>query len=367
MSSGTREGFLHSALFFRSDDEFLSATVPFVQEGLAAGEPALIVCDDRRNALLAGLLPHDDRVTVLPRGAVYTRPAHVGASYERLVNGLLSGGAPGTRLVSEPSFGTEAWAWRAWTAFEAAANVAFAPLPFTAACGYDLRVLPGPMRLDVERSHPYLLTAAGSVANDAYMDPAALIGGTPPPDPLEATPPALDLVGIPDRAAAARARDRVRSTVDAACPYPPVGSDFLVAVAEVVANALEHGRPPLRIRVWTTPSRLLCTVTDHGPGSALHLAGLSRGHIDRDGPGAGLWLARQTCDHLDAYPTAEGFTVRLTSAVPGADPGREGGRAEATARRVQAARRRAAEILRRADRRPEATDNLDAHRRRPLG
>ena len=189
----------------------------------------------------------------------------------------------------------------------------------------------------------------GEVLMDAYVHPADLVGNTPaPPDPLEATPASLDLGNITDRAAVARARDQVRFLLDATCPHHPVGGEFLGAVAEVMTNAFGHGRPPLHLRVWTTSSRLLCTVTDRGPGADLLFSGYVRGDIDDERTRAGLWLARQTCDHLDAYRTPEGFTVRLGSTIPPAPPGAEEAWswAEATARDVPAARLPAAELLR---------------------
>lgn len=321
MSSGTREDHLHAALLFRSDEEFLARAVPYLQEGLDAGKAALVVCDEEHNALLAGALADDAHVLVLPRGDVYTRGAHVCVTYERLVHRLLADGARGTRLVSEPCYAGDPESWRAWAAVEAVSNVVLSSLPLSSVCGYDLRALSAPMLDDVRRAHPHLLTAEGAVRSDAYVAPADLFGSAPPPDPLEGTPPSLDLGGIADRAAVARARDRVRAVVEAAHPHDAVGGEFLCAVAEAMANAVRHGRPPLHVRLWAASSRLLCTVTDRGPGADLLFAGYTRGDVDDEQTRAGLWLARQTCDRLDAYRTPDGFTVRLSSTVPAAAAG----------------------------------------------
>jgi len=351
VSPRTREDYVHAALLFRSDEDLLARAVPFLQEGLAAGEAALIVCDEQHNALLSGALPDDAHVLVLPRSAVYTRAAHVCVAYERLVHQLLADGARGTRLVSEPSYGDEPEVWRAWAAVESVSNVTLAPLPLSSVCGYDARALPASMLLDVRRVHPHLLTEEGVVRSDAYVRPADLFGNVPPPaDPLEATPPSLDLDGITDRAAVARARDQMRSLVDAACAHAPVGKDFLGAVAEVMANAFRHGRPPLHVRLWATSSRLLCTVTDRGPGADVLFTGYGLGDVEDHRTHAGLWLARQTCDHLDAYDTPDGFTVRLCSAIPPPAPEVEETRvrAGAAAHGARAARQRARELLHRA-------------------
>ena len=348
MSPGTREGYRHAALLFRSDAQFVARALPFLEAGLSAGEAGLVVCDEAHNALLARALPDDANVLVLPRDAVYTRAAHVGVTYERLVHRLLAEGARGARLVSEPAYGSEPGAWETWADFESVSNVTLSGLRLSSVCGYDVRGLSASMVRDVQRAHPHLLTGDGPVPSGAYVPPADLLGTSPPrPDPLEATPPALDLEGIADRAAVVRARGRVRAVVDAACPDTRVGEEFVGAVAEVVTNALHYGGPPVHVRVWTTPSRLLCTVTDQGPGADLLFAGYSRGDIDEDPTGAGLWLARQTCDRLDAYPTPGGFTVRLSSAVPAVARGGAGPRARggAPGDAARAASRQAAELL----------------------
>jgi len=348
VSAGTPEDYLHAALLFRSDEEFLGRAVPFLQEGLSAGEAALVVCAEEHNSLLAHALRADAHVLVLPRDAVYTRAAHVCVTYERLVHRLLADGARGTRLVSEPSCSSEPEAWGTWAAFESVSNVVLAPLPLSSVCGYDVRALSASMQHDVERAHPYLLTEDGPLSSGAYVQPAELLGGLPPPpDPLEATPPSLDLEGIGDRAGLAGARGQVRVLVDAVCPDARVGQEFVGAVAEVMTNAFRYGGPPLHVRVWTTPWRLLCTVTDCGAGADLLFAGYSRRDLDDDRTGAGLWLARQACDRLDAYPTPGGFTVRLGSAVPAAARGAEGAgsRNGSPDDGARAARLRAAELL----------------------
>ncbi|MER6691577.1 MEDS domain-containing protein, partial [Streptomyces minutiscleroticus] len=43
MTDGTAAGpFLHPALFYAGEREYLAGTVPFVREGLAAGEPVAV-------------------------------------------------------------------------------------------------------------------------------------------------------------------------------------------------------------------------------------------------------------------------------------------------------------------------------------
>ena len=81
-----------------------------------------------------------------------------------------------------------------------------------------------------------------------------------------------------------------------------------------MSNALRHGRPPVDVRLWTTPTRLVCAVTDRGNGFDDPLAGYVP--YDDDHTRAGLWLARRSCDSLDYVATPDGFTARLTTDLP---------------------------------------------------
>jgi anti-sigma regulatory factor (Ser/Thr protein kinase) len=131
------------------------------------------------------------------------------------------------------------------------------------------------------------------------------------PDPLEATEPALTLVDLDDMRVLRRALNAVLAdsplSADAA-------QDFVLAIDEVTANAAEHGVPPVDVRLWCSPERLLCAVTDHGTAFDDPLVGYGPAHGDMAVGGMGLWLARRSVDSLTASPTddsGDGTTVRL--------------------------------------------------------
>jgi anti-sigma regulatory factor (Ser/Thr protein kinase) len=90
--------------------------------------------------------------------------------------------------------------------------------------------------------------------------------------------------------------------------------DLVLAVGEVVTNAVRHGEPPVRVRLWTTPGRVVCSVTDQGRGVQDPVAGYRpvRGEGLLQG-GMGLWLARQLTHRLHLSQRPDGFTVRLTA------------------------------------------------------
>lgn len=92
---------------------------------------------------------------------------------------------------------------------------------------------------------------------------------------------------------------------------------FVVAVNEVVTNAVRHGGGTGRLRLWLAGRRLHCRVTDGGGGIPLE-----RRRVDlRPEPGTdggwGLWLARQGCEALTIDAGAHGSTVTLSRAIAG--------------------------------------------------
>src|SRR5690349_24253379 len=64
-------GHFHEAGFYGSDVEFRDLIVPFAEEGIAAGEPVIIGCDNRKNALVRSRLTDPSAVTFLADTSLY--------------------------------------------------------------------------------------------------------------------------------------------------------------------------------------------------------------------------------------------------------------------------------------------------------
>ena len=92
--------------------------------------------------------------------------------------------------------------------------------------------------------------------------------------------------------------------------------DFVLAVNEIVTNAVRHAGGVGRLRLWVQDGTVRCTVSDRG-------AGLPREWLD--GPpaqpsrfsvgGRGLWLARHLCDALTVRSGSAGTSITLVSAI----------------------------------------------------
>src|SRR5690349_7058792 len=49
-------GFFHETAFYGSDDDFLAHAVPFLEDGLRAGEPSVVACTESNASLLRAAL-----------------------------------------------------------------------------------------------------------------------------------------------------------------------------------------------------------------------------------------------------------------------------------------------------------------------
>ena len=72
------EPFQHQALLYADDDDYLAATIPFIEEGLADGGAVLVVVPERRVDLLSTHLigPHE-RLRIRPMEAIGRNPAWI--------------------------------------------------------------------------------------------------------------------------------------------------------------------------------------------------------------------------------------------------------------------------------------------------
>lgn len=307
-------GYFHETAFYGSEDEFLSIVVPFLDAAVEVGEPAVVVLGEANEQLVRAAVKDVSSLSFADSAVHYARPASAVTAYRKLLAEYVARGARQIRAVGEvphPGLGMP-WEW--WARYEAAINQIYDDFPLWGLCPYDTRTAPADVLADAARTHPYTATADGQhLVNDRFEDPAGFLTRRPlaGSDPLEAAPPVTDLVD-PTPAAARRAvRDAARtSDLDGIAI-----DDLTYAVSEAVTNGWCHGRPPIRLRLWSGPDRVVATVTDRGQGLTNPFAGLLPTK-DTSSAGLGLWLAYQMCSHVTLGRTDDGFTIRLVAGTP---------------------------------------------------
>lgn len=315
-AAGT-DGYFHEAAFYGSDDEFLAIVLPFVTDGVDAGEPTLVTLAESNSALLESALTDTAGITFIPAGTHYARPATAIRSYQELMADYTQRGAAQIRIVGDvphPGFGAP-WGW--WARYEAAVNDAYAAFPVWGLCPYDVRTASAAVLADVARTHPRLVTSDGRhLQNPEFATSAVvlddLMNGPPSAEP------GLPTIELFDPTAAA-ARSAVQSAAAGGPTTVTAGEvqDLVFAVSEAVENAAVYGATPVRVRVWRHVDRLVAHITDAGPGPRHPLTGLIRA-VDSASAGVGLWLAHQMCSDVTLHRSPEGFTLRVAvgAAVP---------------------------------------------------
>ncbi|GAB7051960.1 anti-sigma factor RsbA family regulatory protein [Catenuloplanes indicus] len=302
-------GYFHEAAFYGSPAELLAIVLPFLLDGVAAGEPTLVALGDERAALIKDALPPDVKVDFVAAGTRYARPASAIREFRAMFAGHTEAGAAQIRVVGELPAATSGRSWDAWARYESAINHTFDDFPVWGICAYDRLRTPAHVLADVARTHPRTAAPHGQhLPHPSYLAPATFLPMTRTRphtgEPLPA--PHLELHGPPPAEArrAVFAAGTGRLTRDAL-------DDLAVAVSETVTNAHRHGTPPVTVRLWALPDRVTVSVTDAGRGPADPFAGLLPAGDGARG-GLGLWVTHQCCDAVAERHGPDGYTVEMT-------------------------------------------------------
>ena len=105
-----------------------------------------------------------------------------------------------------------------------------------------------------------------------------------------------------DRAAAGLGLDEVRR------------QDLVLAVGELITNAVRHGGGRGRLELWVSQGRLWFRVSDEGPGMAVAVPAVAP---PASIPGGrGLWIARQVTEQMQLSTGPDGTTIECAIALP---------------------------------------------------
>lgn len=297
--------FRHEAFLYAGTAGFLEGTVPFVEAGLAAGEPVLVVvAPEKIEHLRDALGPHADRVAFADMGQVGRNPARIIPAWGDFL--AAHGGGRPARGIGEPVFaGRTADEVVECQRHEALLNVAFAGgAPWRLLCPYDTTALRADVLDGTRHSHRFLTGGGRSEENleyegDTWPGPA---GDDLPPPP--GAPPLLTF----DSGPLEPVREFV--TAHAAGALGPAElSDLLLALTEVASNSVLHGGGAGTVRVWTAATAVVCEVRDRG-WIRQPLVGRTRPQPDQEN-GRGLWMVNQLCDLVQLRSSPAGTRIRL--------------------------------------------------------
>jgi anti-sigma regulatory factor (Ser/Thr protein kinase) len=297
------DGFRHNALVYGSQDEYLARAVPFLKEGIEAGEGAVVAHTKPGLAMMREALgPDAEHVRFVDVSSAYTRPARTLAAYHEVWARQLQQ-TPTLRAVADVQFGSDPAEWDLWMGYEAVFNRSFVHLPAWVICSYNADGTPDAIIEGVWQTHPEVVTDEGWNASDRFEDPDELLRRVTP-DPL----PLPELRSIPFGRDVEELRERLAHELVADGVAEARVLDMLLAATEVATNALQHGGGVEEVRVGRADGRFVCEIVDHGDGFDDPAAGYL---APREGIGTGLWVARQLTWLIEFFRSPSGFTTRI--------------------------------------------------------
>jgi anti-sigma regulatory factor (Ser/Thr protein kinase) len=313
-ASGSGNGFVHEALIYGSEQEFMDVAFPFVTEGLSADEPTLVAVEDRHvESLRAALGGTPTGVTFYAVEQWYETSARTREKFARWAAEHADRGR--ARLIGELpwAIGHEAQL-RDWARHESVINVAFADQRVTIICSYDGQALPAEILGHARSTHPEIVNSGGVSESAAYEDPLEFCRRLDAAVRRPRGEPAIELSFGPDSLSAVRRA--MWSFAGTAGLDRTRADELMLAVNEIATNAVVHGRSPATLRIWHVDGEVIVEVSDAGDGIRDVLAGQLMPSPSRPG-GRGLWLSRLLCDAVEVR-NGSGCTVALHANAPSA-------------------------------------------------
>lgn len=307
----------HEAVVYRGAEDFLSKAMPFLREGIAAGQPVLAAVRRSRVELLRDALGAEAAAVHL------VDMADLGRNPARLLPLWLDfldehGGRGPVRGIGEPLRpGLTLGEVAEFHLHEALLNVAVSPdTPAWLRCAYDASELDDDALDAALCSHPLVVDESEPVGSTRYggLAYAEELFGAPLPEPAQQVP--VTDFGADDLAAV---RLRVRGCAREAGLGEDRTADLVLAATELATNSVRHGGGGGQLRTWLESDALVVEVADRGH-VADPLAGRRTPSLTAEG-GRGLWLANQLSD-LVQLRSGPGGTVVRVFALP---PSRTGG------------------------------------------
>ena len=300
--------FRHEALLYSGWADFVIGAIPFIRDGLEAGESVLVVESPEKIDLLRMALDRDaDRVLFADMATVGANPALIIPAWRDFVT---RNGAGGKRMrgIGEPIWnGRSADELVECQRHESLLNVAFGHgQPWWLLCPYDVSQLGPAVIEEALRSHEYVSDAGAARHSDVFRGIEA--SGAPFDAALNHPAAEARRIDFDSETLSAMRSEVTHFTISVGLPAARA-THYITAVNEVASNSLRYGGGSGSVVVWRDGDKVVCEVRDNGV--------YNQPLADRVAPGAdpmdrrGLWLANQLCDLVQIRSLPGGTAVRL--------------------------------------------------------
>lgn len=300
--------FHHEALFYDGEGGYLRGTVPFIRDGIEAGEPVMVAVSAEKIALLTEVLgPEAGGVHFVDMAEMGANPARIIPAWREFLDEQDGHGRP-ARGIGEPI-----WAERSPDALvecqlhESLLNVAFADADgFKLLCPYDTSRLSPAVVHEAHCSHPHVTDAGGRYASREYRGPDAVPGSLDAP--LPRAPAGTRALSFDDSTLGDVRGFAAMRAEEAGLEEARI-HDLVLAVHELAAVSVFQGGGIGVLRVWGEDGAVVGEIRDRGRIDDA-LAGRVRPRLD-DPDGWALWIANLTCDLVQVRSGRTGTVVRV--------------------------------------------------------
>lgn len=300
-------GYRHETALYASESEFVAMTTRFILDGIAAGEPILVVMSQAKiDALRSRLGDAASNVQFAEMASIGGNPARIIPAWREFVDRHSDDGRKAVRGIGEPIDRSRSPAELVESQIhEVLLNLAFPEDPaFALLCPYDTAGLDHATIVEAHRSHPHLRDVTSGRVNTGYDHPRHPLGHDWALSPVPAGTEAVALEG---------GLVNFRNAVGHYCSALGIDAirsdDFVVAANEILANSLRHGGGRGTYALWHDDDVVYCEVRDGGEITD-PLVGRVRPSLQPD-CGRGVWIANQLCDLVQVRTGPTGTVVRL--------------------------------------------------------
>jgi anti-sigma regulatory factor (Ser/Thr protein kinase) len=308
-STHAGSGFVHSALFYRSEKDYVDAVVPFVLDGLGAGEPAMVAVPGPNMALLRDALGEATaQVPIVDMTEVGRNPGRLLGVF-----GAFAAEHPDRRIRI---VGECVWPARtvdeypACVQHEASANAALDGCEVTGLCPYNAGQLDQQVLADARTTHP-LLWEAGSLQRCPDYAPDEALARYNQPLPSNPRAVTYTVEELADLGLARSFADQYAQRLG----LPAAGiADVQIIATELATNSLKHAGSACRLALWRHEEYIICEASDNGR-LADPLAGRRTPNRD-DTSGRGLFLVNAIADLVRIHATPAGTTIQAYLRLP---------------------------------------------------
>jgi anti-sigma regulatory factor (Ser/Thr protein kinase) len=300
--------FRHEIAFYDGADAYVETAIPFLREGLEAGEATMVALGPAKAGLVREALgPEAEEIRFIDIEEIGRNPARLLPAWREFAAEQL----PGTPLrgLGEPVWpGRDAAEIDECHRHETLLNQVFAEAGgISLLCPYDSRALPDHVLQEALRTHPQVAGRGGAGLPSPSFDEDAVwpdpLGGELGPRPGDAPEFGFEIDSLHElRGFVARAAAAAELSDERA-------EDMILAASEVAANSIVHGGGKGHAHAWNERGYLHFESRDNGHITE-PLVGRARPSMTQ-AKGRGLWMANQLCDLVQIRSSEAGTVVRL--------------------------------------------------------